>query len=424
MIGSSSKTICLVIVIWIFIGYLYLSNNQRPQRCMDFGGHLGYTKILVTEKRSPSPEDGWQTYQPPLYYLINSYIAPDSLKTDETIHLRCVEVLSVIYGSMFLWIVWWLLKKYFVDSIIQILVLLFIATTPKFIFIFSSYNNDSLATLLSVAIIALAYKVYHKWSPKSAMGLLMISTAGLYTKLTVCTPIFIVAILCCKNFFKRKPIELNHKRILKILVLSVLLFYPWLEFHNHKLSGKYFPSNFEGIAKTEGLHFAEGKSIISIVSPAAIFELTPNKWDDPFHHVWSTEPATKKNDYWTSSFINSIYGETSFKFPGLSIAWLLFWLHLFARIMGLKEVFKSNINKLAGFIILIAHLGQIAFIFNTPYAPSMDYRYIAWTWLGWAFLYSSALIREDKWSVIFKKSLILSIVIQFCIALTIGEEFR
>ncbi len=418
------KTIWIVIGIWIFTAYSYLSHNQRPQRCMDFWGHVEYTSILVAKGKYPQPMDGWQTYQPPLYYLINSYIAPDTFRTDNTIHIRYVEALSVIYGAISLWIIWWLLQKYVTDKTIQIIVLLFIATTPKFVFVFSSYNNDSLATLLSIAIVALAYKAYHDWSPKYALGLLAASTAGLYTKLTVFIPVFAVVIFCLKNFFEQKLLELNQKRILGILALSILLFYPWLEFHNHKLSGKYFPSNFGGIEEQEGLHFVKGKSILSIVSPTAILELTPNKWDDPFHHVWSTEASTKKNDYWTSSFINSIYGETSFKTPGPLIAWLIFWLHLFSRILGLREVFKSNINKLAGLLILIAHLGQIAFIFNTPFAPSMDYRYIAWTWLGWAFLYSSALTRNDKWSGILKKSLIVAIVVQIYIAMTIGEEFR
>lgn len=420
----NKKIIIFVIVFWIVIATVYLQRNERPQRCMDFWGHVKYTAVIINEKRLPKPFEGWQTYQPPLYYLINSTIAPEAFKKDIVVHIRYVEYLSVFYGVCVLLAIGWLLEKFNVSSKVLLLVLLFIASTPKFTFIFSSYNNDSLATLLSVLIVVLSYKLYLGWSRKIAVLLFLFTCCGVYTKFTSFIAIFAVFIVCCLDILENKPTGAHQKKIIKILLIASLLYLPYAHFHNFKHSGEYLPSNFSGIAAQAGLHLPKDKSILNIVLPTSVFEIRPHKWDDPFHHSWSTKQSTKKSDYWSSSFINSIFGESSFKTPEVVFVWLLLFIHLFIRVSGIRQIFVSNINKVFGLLILIAHLGQIAFIFQAPYAPSMDYRYIAWTWLPWSYLYAKALSENSTWSRVLEKVIVAAILIQTFILFTIGEEFR
>ena len=421
---EKNKIVIFAITVWVIVALGYLNQNQRPQRCMDFWGHVEYTSIIANDMIFPSPSHGWETFQPPLYYLINSYIAPNTFKTDNTIHIRYVEYLSVFYGAVVLWIIYWFLGKFCIDPKIQLIVLLFIATTPKFAFVFSSYNNDSLAILLSIATLAFTYKLYYDWSVRYATLLLLVATAAHYTKYIALISTAAAFLICFKDLVLKKSLGQNQKKVLVILMASVILLVPWLKFHNYKYSGEYFPSNIKGIGDQDGLRLPKDKFLLDIVSPTAILEMREHKWEDPFHHVWSTEVSTKKSDYWSSSFINSIYGETSFKEPGLLVAWLLFWIHLFSRVSGLKIMLKSGVNKIAGILILVAHLGQIAIIFTAPYAPSMDYRLIGWTWLPWAILYANFLTQKTPWSELLKRVLIVAICVQSYTLFTIGEEFR
>jgi hypothetical protein len=52
---------------------LYFLNTPFGMRTHDVGGHLQYIEYLVNNHSIPAIHYGWQTYQPPLYYLVAAF---------------------------------------------------------------------------------------------------------------------------------------------------------------------------------------------------------------------------------------------------------------------------------------------------------------------------------------------------------------
>ncbi len=67
-----------LVVIAVAVGWVALFCNNLPQMpCLlgfDRNGHLFYIDYILHEKALPLADQGWQTYQPPLYYVFSSFL--------------------------------------------------------------------------------------------------------------------------------------------------------------------------------------------------------------------------------------------------------------------------------------------------------------------------------------------------------------
>ena len=400
----------IVVFAWIVIAVCYLMHTPVGVRSHDFTGHLEYTKIIVNQHRLPFPNEGWQTYHPPLYYLIDSFITPESLNRD--CHVNYVRMVSVLYGLIALIIIFLVLQRVVENPFNKLLILLFLLTTPKFVFVFSTYNNDSLATLLGISMIALSYSLFQSFDKWKAVLLVAVTTAGLYTKYTMVFCIAtIVGVVLVKNIKNLK--EPNIKKLLILFFLSILLFIPYLVLHNLHYSGMFFPSNTDSAIKC--LSIGElSRGLKLIIAPFSL--VTTNQWLDP----WAFGAHTKQWDFWAFVFVTSVLGEYIFFTPSPNIAFYLLWINLAINIIAIKEIFRSDFTKLVGLAIFFCYLSLIAFTFHAPVGGcTMDFRYIAWSWILWSILYASAVSQENSiLSKILNKLLIVGIIINVYFLLT------
>lgn len=411
----SNRTVLeIVIATWLVVISLYLIYTPIGANSHDFIGHVEFTKIIATQHRLPAPYEGWEGYQPPLYYFINSFFSKKSLNSDTVVHCNYVRAISVLYGAIALLLIAWVLNDFAKDNFYKLLVLLFISTTPKFAFIFSTYNNDSLSMLLAIAVAAVSYKLHRNFSKKLALVLLLVATAALYSKLSAGASILAVIIICCRKLFNFKnpsPVEI---RIVSILIFSVLLLLPWAFFHNYHYLQKLFPLNSQGLG--QNVLYEKGQAI-KIVLPTAIFQNNEHKWDEPWVYP-SPHPASKRFDYWSYSFVNSVIGEFTYNSPSARFVWIVLLAHLFIYLLALKDVFKSNSSKLAGSVILLGHLSQIIYFLFSTTSCGMDYRYVCWTWIGWAVLYTNMLSNNS--TKILSKVMVLIIALHIYFMMNIS----
>lgn len=432
LMKSANKDVLLaphikyILFIWIVIVYLYSQHVPIDHCGNDFWQHLEYTEIIVKQHRLPQPYEKFSTFHPPLYYIFASFISPKSLGINDFIHVNQMRIISVICGGIFLLIINWFMFFINKNPVHRLLILLFIATTPKFIFMFSTYNNDVFTILLGVLLFFIGYKLYLNWSWKLASLLVLVGTAGFYTKYNYVVPVGIVFSICLINFLRRKSL-LAEKRMLVLLPFCLIFFLPWLIFHNLQYSGELLPANHDIHAK---IHMESLPSYINIVLPTAIFQNFFEKWSDPFGHTWGG-PSSKKFDYWACEFLSSINQGGEFK-VNLNIIWIMFYSHLIAYILGFKEIFKSKLTKLAGFIILLDHTYMILRFLTSmgtkPFeqypgenASVLDYRYIGWEYLAWAILYASIISNHKTLSnKLIKVVLVVGILIQIYFLLTIS----
>ena len=437
MFEQNKKVILIALIFWFIIAGVYISHTGIGERAHDMDGHVQYTQIIINEHRLPGPKEGLQTYHLPLYYIINSLMAPKVLDSEKMAlmwkgiyrnigldtHIRCVQAMSVLYGAIALVIIAWLLSKVTQNAKTILLVLLFIVSTPKFAFVFSTYNNDSLATVLSIAIIALSYRLYLNWSKHLAILLLIVATAGVYTKYSVLFAIGAILAICCKDLLKLCFPNKTQYKIIGILLLSLILLFPWVKFHNYHYTGKYFPSNFE-MDVEKGFNFNLLKTTLGIVLKIPKLQEYPpdytHEWDEPWSHPYA-HPSTKRYDYFPFVYITSVIGEYVFNKPGINVIWLLLFIHFLLYPLSLMEVFRMPMARLAGALVLLSHLIHNVFMYLSPITPAvLDYRYIAWSWAGWAILYASALAYNSKLSWVLNKMLIIGFCLHTYTLLTLG----
>jgi len=418
---SNKSALTIVITVYLIVTAGFLIHIPQGSLTYDFGGHVEYTEIISNQKHLPAPYEGklTQTYHPPLFYLINSLIIPNSIiKGNRTLHINLVQGLSVLYGVLTLCLLFWGLLEVSNRPIDRIIILLFLSTIPGFIMLFSTYNNDSLAAMLSIATIIFSYKLWKQWSRNLAFGLLIIATAGLYTKYTVAPVLISVIIICFLRSILAKTILQKEKLIVGILLLSIIFHLPWLIFHNYRYTNKLFPNNFEMFIVREFQPDSVMKRLKRVVRIPFV-QLQSQAWQDPWVHN-EGNIATKESDYWVHTWINSVIGSCIFAYPPVNVIWVLLWVHLAIKLISLKAIFKSGLTRTAGMLIVLGHLSQISAMIYALNSPVIvQYRYISWIWLGWAILYSSLLLsQKDKISSLFKKLLIVGIYLNIYVCFT------
>ena len=399
----------ITILIWIVVGLSYITFTPANVRTHDFQGNFNYSKYIASKKKLPKPYEWEQSYQPPLYYLVNSFISPNSLQADspeKIVHVNYVRFLSFIYGGITLLILGLFLKHTDIGSHLKFLLLLFTATTPNFLFIFSTYNNDSLSTLLCVAILAVSYKLHHKYSFKFASLLLLNSLAALYTSYESLWCVSIAIFICLKNLVILKLPSRNDLRIISILILSVSLLFPWLYFHNFKNTKRFFPTNIDSKIVSPFNLSVRTKTILKIFK-IPVLQQEKREWDEPWvYPIIKTKkdinihPSTKSYDYISYSFITSLIGQYKFIKPQVQLIWALLLIHFVLVIFCIKESLKSDITKVSLFLIIFSHIAQLIVVSLNKFPElglDIDYRHISWNCIGWVILYSEVFKTKQKW---------------------------
>jgi len=375
-----------VLALWGTLGVVFVRITPDDAFSHDFEAHLEYTRLVAREHRLPSPTEARETFQPPLYYLLASLLRPGAAD-----HVRQVRLVSVALGGVTLALAACALGRLAVGPIVTATVLLFLATTPKFLFLFTSYNNDALATAVAVAVAVLAHRLWRGW--RWPLGGLLVVTvgAGAYTKSTVLFAVAAIGAVVALAGVKQDPGEGRRSavRILGALALGVGCFAPWAVLHNHRLSGSFFPVPCEQMPA--GLLLPEAP-LRTILTPPAI---TSGEWADPFTHQWD-ETDNKKSSYLAYLFVTSVLGEFNLTEPGEQAVWLLLWLHLFVYVWAARRAWRAAAGRAALGALVLTFALFASYLFRCPYAPCMDYRFVAWTWLPWAVVYSEALRAADR----------------------------
>lgn len=406
----------IITIVWIIISVGYLTHTPYGHRSHDFHGHIRYTTIIVNEKRFPHPYEGWETFQPPLYYLIASLIPLNNPEADSFYHIAYVRLLSALFGLITFFLIAWFLEIIKTKPFHKLLILLFLATTPKFIFVFSSYNNDSLATLASIAVFVVAYKLLFNWNKVYLPILLLAATCGLYTKPTCLVPTILMMFLSLRQVFRLKLPDKKSLFVFCTLLFSLILLFPWLYFHNYKKVQRFFPTNLENVNMQKyvpecvkvyshkEMDLEKFKNLVGLVFRIPGIQLRKpdysREWEKPWvYPSWEEiPPATKRYDYFSFLFITSVIGEYVFTEPHVNYFWLVLLLHLVITLLSLACIFQTQVTKLTTLVIMLASLTYILLSVNyTTVLHSADYRYIAWTWAPWTSLYSAILQTRFRW---------------------------
>lgn len=416
------KYFLYIVITWFIISLNFIATTPLSFCSNDAYEHKQYVEIISKEHRLPGPHENFVTYHPPLYYLIGSLVSYP-ISVNENLHIKSMRLLSSFFGAIALITIFWFLNSLYKEININLLVTIFIATTPKFFFIFNSYTNDSLSTLAGICLIALSYKIRSNWSNKLAILLFFVTVIGVHAKYTVFWCIAIVFIFCFKNLFLRfKLPEKNEIKLFCILVFAVICFLPWAYFHNYKYTKELFPIRHMDqpyVIKT--IYIPEHIKTLNSIFNSSIFNL--EKFKKPFLYP-AGGPYSKINDYVSYSSISSVIGEFEIFKPNIIFVWMILGIHLLMYLISIKEILKSSVNQASLAFILLTHLIQIANIARLKVFCCLgfflDYRFILWSIVCWSVLYSSA-AHKSKYII---AVLFIGIVIQaYFLATVVGNSY-
>ncbi|MCX5787044.1 MAG: hypothetical protein NTX64_00850 [Elusimicrobia bacterium] len=387
-----SELLAVALLAWGIVAGIYLARTPEFVRTHDFPAHRYYADIIMREHRLPAPYEHWETYQPPLYYLLNSVISPG----DPAGHVFGVRLLSLIYGGLCLVIIDRLLRRFKFAPPVRLLVLLWIATTPKYVMMFTTYNNDALATLLALAAIHSWTRLVDGWNIRQAAILALAGTAAAYTKWNVLGVLAILAALTLVLAVRRTIAPRQAAVIGLLMLLPGALLMPWLVLHNQRLTGHLFPHNSQNFGTIGDFYRLPEPRRVLLAPPP----LKSAAWKVPY--VNPDDRAEPKNaSYCAYSFVTSIFGEYRFPERLKLLAWLTLAVHLVFMLAALSRVAWKGFTMLSGMGLLAGWGLQAVFLILVPQITSMDFRLIAWTWPAWAILFAAALTSGDERRAVF-----------------------
>lgn len=358
-----------VICLGIFLRALYMLITPYDVRGYDVDGHLEYMRFLVDNFSLPGEGQGWQWYQPPLYYMIGAPLLyfKDALANIilPTTALQIFALLLAVGSfAISIWIAFRLFRKHH-SSVVLMSALL--ATLPGVVFFASRVNNDVLYHFFGVLSLGFLFAWWHK-GPQKLWYLSVASAAlSMLSKMNalLLLPILFTSLLCKKGMSLKQKITQGSLGVLTVAFLTEWLFA--LRLLANKQAG--LVGNAGNLHS--GLKLENTLYHLTTFNPARIIDI-------PFNNPWNDEAG--RQFFWEYLFRSSLFGE--FTFPeslskitlALSLlAILLLAIMFMGMFLSIFKRFYEDLPVLLSFFIFAG--GHFLFRIAYPFSSSQDFRY-------------------------------------------------
>lgn len=223
----------------VFLGLVLYFHNFfvfPPTRGSDSGAHLQYIKYLVYNRRIPRADEGFEMYQPSLYYSLAAifFSLGSFLKLSDPLKLsQSISLLSAL-GNITL--VFLISKKLFKSSKTQILVTLFSIFLPMHLYESPVVSNEMFLSFLSS--LAIYYFLINKWEKHDKRKIIILGIITAMTCLTKYSGIilsFVFAAIFLINFFFKK--ERKYLLDFFIFIFTVLVLSGWFYLRQYLFFG-------------------------------------------------------------------------------------------------------------------------------------------------------------------------------------------
>ncbi|MBM4271316.1 MAG: phospholipid carrier-dependent glycosyltransferase [Deltaproteobacteria bacterium] len=164
---------------WILLSlWVILSLNNVGKIPLDVGmdidGHMKYIRHIVTHARIPLATEGWQMFQPPLFYVLSAavYKIFFTLLTPETLD-RIMRVIPLVCGGLQIELCYRTVRYIYPErNDLQIAGVLLGGLLPMNIYISQFAGNEPLAGCLSGAVVLITVRILSAHSTPSMFDLL------------------------------------------------------------------------------------------------------------------------------------------------------------------------------------------------------------------------------------------------------------
>jgi tetratricopeptide (TPR) repeat protein len=203
--------IAFTALLWVVM-YWHNLPSLTPKDGFDAEEHMKYIQRVASKPGLPLASDGWQMYQPPLYYMISAVAV--EIFNPETVagYATVVRILGLGIGIIHLALIFLSLRLVFpARPGTQFFGLLLAALLPAHLYVAQYVTNESLAAMLVTASIFLCLKIVlekrDSWKIFAALGLTF--GAALLAKVTAVLAAPFIALALVDVSIWREPARLK-----------------------------------------------------------------------------------------------------------------------------------------------------------------------------------------------------------------------
>jgi hypothetical protein len=228
--GKISYWFVSVIGIGALLRIIYFCSTSYYRRAYDVSGHIEYLIFIMTKWAVPISTDGWQFYQPPMYYLFSAIFSlPAQFLGSLTLVLDVIKFGSLLISlGAFGAIVWcaFLVFPKRVQSASRVLFVGALAVLPGLIFMSSRLSNDTLLFLLWILSLCYVIRFWQKGKERDWYVSVLFICVGILTKSSALTilPVLALCLVFHPSIKRERKYKLAGLSLLIILV-SVGWFY-------------------------------------------------------------------------------------------------------------------------------------------------------------------------------------------------------
>jgi tetratricopeptide (TPR) repeat protein len=214
VIASPAKLLGWMVMVLGFLWAALFMNNLRslPREIgFDVNAHLEYINYILQAKALPLANQGWEMYQPPLYYLLNAVIAAASgadAHSDWTISL--IRLFGLATGVAHFVVVFFALRLLFPKQLgAQWFGMLLAAFLPEHLYISQYITNESLSAAWVTGALFFCLRLTGRPSESrgAALGVGLCLGAALLTKSTALLAVPFIAGVLVQRVIKGAPQE-------------------------------------------------------------------------------------------------------------------------------------------------------------------------------------------------------------------------
>jgi hypothetical protein len=323
------------ILIFLLVALVQLRNTMNydyKRTPIDPKGHVDYVRHVAKHWSVPSAADGWEMYQPPLYYFLSAGVyrifgdGPSEPKS-----LKAVQIFTCLSGLGTIVIVWLLLWRLFpAHTLIRNLGFLFAAMLPMGFYMNTIISNEIFSgfviALSMLMVIWFGFRDEFKWYYALIIGIsLGLAMLSKYTGLFVLVSFLLLLGL---RWISRR-VSLKWVILVALLPLCIS---GWLYIRNFQMYQDPFVGNWD---KASGFHYEDIPGYRTLGFYTRFGQsLFQKLWRSRLDSFWDGEYASLWGDV-GGSFLDPFDDKTH-----LWGGWIL-WLALLPSVAVLVGLFRT-----------------------------------------------------------------------------------
>ena len=224
----------LAVLVVIILSWIVLFGNNLPQIAPLFGfdrdGHQEYIDYILKNKALPLADEGWQMYQPPLFYLLSALIiGPFGWSASADSALLALRACSVFTGIGHLVLIFLCLRLMFPSQPArQVVGLLIAGFLPANLCLSHHITNESLAALFVTAALYFTLRLLRAERPSARLAIAVGTCLGLalLTKFSALLAIPLVVVALAWRRDTTRPVK-EAVSSLSLVLVSLLAVCGW-----------------------------------------------------------------------------------------------------------------------------------------------------------------------------------------------------